>query len=170
MKFLASLFALLFCFSTFARADRLQECLIKGWADARERVPYTLHIRYQPASSEKYETQISSLTFIINGHKIVFPKNAFSGLGVLLGTPSDVGENWGTKNDYSISFRSCGDAAKSFSLEFEVKDGRLYKRNITPKRDTELYPAVRIYDAHGKIIYDGACDKQGNPCYSPLAK
>jgi hypothetical protein len=140
----------------------IEECLLKGWMNSKPKVPFTLRILYKDDNSNRISSKVASLTITIDGQKTIFPTDAFDGLGSWLGTPSGVGAS-GRKGEYHIYFLNCGDAAKSFSLHFTIRDGVLRERQIMPKPYTEVKDTIRIYDKDGKIVYDGPCDRQGKP-------
>jgi hypothetical protein len=161
MKTLTALLVASLLSQTIARATfEMEECLLKGWMNSAERIPFTLHIIYKPDKDQR--SWVDSLTIDIAGRKTTFPADAFTGLGAWLGTPSGV-DPTGDKNEYSIDFQNCGDGAKSFSVDFIIRNGVLRQRHVIPKPLSEMPETVRIYDEHGAIVYDGPCDRQGRP-------
>ena len=129
--------------------------------NSKPKVPFTLRILYKDDDRNRISSKVASLIITINGQKTVFPTDAFDGLGSWLGTPSGVSAS-GKKSEYRIYFLNCGDAAKSYSLYFTIRDGVLIERQIMTKPYTEVKDTIRLYDKEGKIVYDGPCDRQGN--------
>ena len=163
MKFISQLVIAFCLLSAKAYATYgIEECCLKGWMNSKPKVPFTLRILYKDDDSNKISSKVASLSITINGQKTVFPTDAFDGLGSWLGTPSGVSAS-GKKSEYRIYFLNCGDAAKSFSLYFTIRDGVLMERQIMTKPYTEVKDTIRLYDKEGRIVYDGPCDRQGNP-------
>jgi hypothetical protein len=144
----------------------LDECLLKGWVNDDRQVPFTLHILYERDKKDRFASKVVSATLEIDGQKTVFPRDAFDGLGSMLGTPSGVVRH-GTKDGYLVYFINCGDGARSFSLDFAIRGGVLRERRLIPRPASELDDKVRLYDVMGRITYDGPCDRQGNPTKKP---
>ena len=158
--YVALLFASLLFQTTVRATFEMEECLLKGWMNFNGKTPFTLRVIYKPDRDRN--SWVDSLTIDIAGRKTTFPADAFTGLGAWLGTPSSVGTT-GEKNEYSIDFLNCGDGAKSFSVDFIIRNGVLRQRHVIPNTPAEMRETVRIYDEHGAIIYDGPCDRQGRP-------
>jgi hypothetical protein len=161
MKTCTALFFASLLLQTTVRATfEMEECFLKGWMTFNGKIPFTLHVIYKPDKDRN--SWVDSLTIDIAGRKTTFPADAFNGLGALLGTPSSVGKT-GEKDEYSIDFLNCGDGAKSFSVNFIIRNGVLRQRHVIPNTPAEMRETVRIYDEHGAIVYDGPCDRQGRP-------
>jgi len=140
----------------------LDECMLKGWINtADKKVPFVLHINYKRDRKSGSWSYIDSLTIDIADERTVFPAAALKDSGSL-GAPSGV-VTTGREHEYLVCFSNCGDGARSYSVDFIIRDGRLREKHLIAKSCSELRDSIRIFDRHGAVIYDGPCDRQGKP-------
>ena len=146
------------------QADVLEEVLVRGWAytSSGQRVHYEVHVAYMP-ESPRGATMIRSIDLTLGKQKILIPEKAFNDYSSDWEAPRDVFARYGKKNEFTLYFPSCGDGARSYATELIIHEGRLYARQIIPAGISEINDSIRIFDAKGRVIYDGPCDRQGNP-------
>lgn len=160
------------CIPHSVMADRVYEnCVLTGWTEekAHKLIHYAVHITYHPPSREHpYLSSggIRSIEVRYANATVDFPPDSFNDCSVDWGTPSYFGYSEYGKC-YQLMFYNCGDAAKSYEMEFVIRGGRLIERHLIPAQISELEDRLLRFNRTGTIIYNGPCDRQGKPILSP---
>jgi hypothetical protein len=142
-----------------------EDCVLRGWTNPRaakaKRIHFEVRVVYNPNAIDFKDEWVSSVVLTLGKQKVLFPKKALHGLW-FLGPPEGVARSAGSSDEFLLYFRG-GDGAKSYDVDFSVRDGRLLDRHIIPHAYSELEDSLLIFDKQGKVIYDGPCDRQGHP-------
>ena len=153
------LFALaLFSSSTIHATMDLEECFMKGWATTHlgRRLHFSLRVNYDP---DNHGYDISAIRLILGRASVIFPQKAFDDF---TGRPVGVYGCPLGDNEFILHF-SGGDGSRCFTMDFLIRDGRLVERHLIPAEPSELHDKLRTFDASGRVVYDGPCDRQGKP-------
>ncbi|HWB60656.1 MAG TPA: hypothetical protein VG733_14270 [Chthoniobacteraceae bacterium] len=162
IRFLLPLFLVLAALQP-VHADSLEDVLIRGWATTHSgKVHYEIHIAYPPSARDR-TPPIRSIEIMLGKQKVIFPASALNPSSNGWQVPRGVFGNVGKENEFSLYFSECGDGARSYSLEFFIKHGRVVSRQLIPAGMSELTDALEIFDAQGHIVYDGPCNRSGDP-------
>ena len=165
MKHSFFLVAVLLASLQIVRADTPEEVIFHGslFTHSGKKLSSEVHVEYNKVTHKRLNPPISSIEVAVGRWKTIFPQSALGPSSAMWQVPRKLVADDERETDFRLYFPDCGDGARTYAVEFLIRNGRLVSRQIIPGEISEIPDSIRIFDAKGNVVYDGPCGRSGNP-------